>query len=69
MNICAVFADRLVGEGGSRLWGAIAVDNQRSDQKLILGDRLDLFSANRSKIDPANRWSIQMEVGGAFREV
>ena len=50
VNYCAVCWPS--GGGGSGPWGPIAVDNQRSDQKLILGDRLDLFSANRSKIDP-----------------
>ena len=31
--------------------GPFPVDNQRSDQKLTPGDQLDLFSANRSRID------------------
>ena len=44
----ALFADQSVGESPG---GSIAVDNQRWDQKLTPGDRLDLFSANRSKID------------------
>ena len=45
-NVCSPSCGGVCGPSGP-----FPVDNQRSDQKLTPGDQIDLFSANRSRID------------------